>query len=427
MRRVFLSFLGLGFPSGDSYDYRETTYLLHGQKSMTTRFVQVAEIQILGAANFDEIIIVATDQSKNLHFRRLTEELHSIGARRILCTTVQEDMSPRGQWSWFAAILDHIKDGDHLTVDVTHGYRAIPIIFSAAIHFLQRARSITLDSVFYGAYEKDKDLPPIIDMKGFFVVNEWAEAVSRLVEDADSRKLASLAKESPSFQAGELGNERLVALLDDLTHRIRDVDMHNVGRVARETLDVMEASSSEETPVGRVLLDLVREKYSTLVGTAPATGRYDLAYFQGQLAYIDLLLGHKLYMQAFTVMREVVGSIALIENARARLTSREGRDQRNKAEVFINMLQYDETRWDFKDNNLAIKQGLEPYYVKLKTIKVEAILRDFVKELLNYRNGFDHGWTKSPESSADIAEKGAFFRERLKLAVSELKMHGILL
>ena len=50
---VYLSFLGLGSkqPSGD-YLYNPTVYSLNGKRSGETEFVQVAEIEILGADNF---------------------------------------------------------------------------------------------------------------------------------------------------------------------------------------------------------------------------------------------------------------------------------------------------------------------------------------------------------------------------------------
>jgi hypothetical protein len=433
MRSVFLSFLGVGTKKGDNeFDYDPARYIFPGRplpagkEPPLTKFVQAAEISLLGPERFDEIILIVTAKSRKLHFEKLAAELVEMGARRPQPVEIEEDMSAAGQWRWFEKILERIQFGDRLTVDLTHGYRAVPIVFSTAISFLQRAKKVVVEGVYYGAYERNRDLSPIVDMKDFYVINEWAEGVSRLVEDADARKLAEMTQEAPDFQVGALSDTRLVEMLIDLTNRIRNVDMHKVGEIAKSTLDLIASSQAGGNAVADLLFKLIQEKYSGIGGSSPPTGKYDPAYFQGQLAFIDLLLEHKLYMQAFTVMREVVGSIGLVENPKARTTNKEGRRQRKRAEVFLSMLQYEEPKWHFESDRLAMKEGLAPYYEKLKEAGIEQRLRSFLKDLLDYRNGFDHGWTGFPESHGDIAEKGAWFSRQLRQVVSELEGRGIL-
>lgn len=426
MRRVYLSFLGLGAKIDDDYDYRQTVYTLNGKLSRRTKFVQAAEVELLGPESFDEILIVATEESKKRHFEILEKELTNLAARNVTCALVQEDMSAEGQWGWFEVVFNHIHHGDRLTVDVTHGYRAIPIIFSTAIHFLQRAKGIKLDGVYYGAFEKNPSQPPIVDMKDFFLINEWAEGVSRLVEDADARKLATLAGETPQFQAGELNDPSLVKLLEDLTNRIRNVDMHNVCSVVERMLAEIKAKEVKSSAVARILLMLVEDKYSPLLGRSTWTGRYDSGYFHGQLAFIRLLLDHKLYMQAFTAMRELIGSIGLIGNAKARHGNAEGRKQRDKAEVFVSMIQFVESEWSFNGGKEEQKKSLEALYKRLEEAGVCEILRERLVELVKYRNGFDHGWTAKPESFKDIPQRGEEFYSALHTAIHELEKHHFL-
>lgn len=435
MRRVFLSFLGIGAKKADNeFDYDPARYYFPecppqpGQEPPLTKFVQAGEIRLLGPERFDEIILVVTAKSRELHFENLAEELKGLGAPRPRFIEIEEDMSAAGQWRWFEKILDQIQSGDRLTVDLTHGYRAVPIVFSTAVSFLQRARKVVVEAVYYGAYERDRALSPIVDMRDFYIINEWADGVSRLVEDADARKLADLTREAPGFQVGPLNDPELVEKLNDLTNRIRNVDMHKVGEIAAKTLDILASSQAGGNAVGDLLLKLIQDKYADLAGPTPPTGRYDLAYFQGQLAYIELLLEHKLHMQAFTVMREVVGSIGLIENPKARTTNSEGRKQRNKADIFINMLQNEESAWDFDEKKKPMLESLLPFYRKLEACGVLQVLKDekLLKSLLKYRNGFDHGWTALSESPDDIEAQGTHFREQLKRVVSELKIHGLL-
>lgn len=428
MSRVFLSFLGLGSKQekAEQYDYRKTTFALNEFKSQETKFVQVAELEILGMNNFDKIIIVATQKSYDTHYEDITSELKNLGETNITPLIIEEDMSPEGQWKWFEIILDNIDYGDELTIDLTHGYRSIPIVFSTAVNFLQKARNITLNAVYYGAYEKNKGLAPIVDMKDFYVINEWAEAVSRLIEDADARKMAVVAQKTGTFQAGELNDKRLIKAFDDLTDTVRNVDINDVGVKARKAIQIIKEKEENAAITSKILLKLVMDKFVLVATEEPLTGQYDKPYFELQLQIISLLLGHRLFMQAYTVMREFIGSIGMIEIEKAGIKTNKGRKQRLRyAETFIKMLQYEEKRWEFNGKEIEA-ETIKPFYTKLKNSGIESILRSFAKELADYRNGFAHGWTKKKEAKADIEQKGWLFYDRLEEVVRLLEKNSML-
>ncbi len=82
MRKIYISFLGLG-----SYDhvnktfrYHPTTYELNGKTSSMTEFIQAAELEILGADQFDNVFIAATQASYDANFSRLEAQLKATGA-----------------------------------------------------------------------------------------------------------------------------------------------------------------------------------------------------------------------------------------------------------------------------------------------------------------------------------------------------------
>jgi len=429
MSSVYLSFLGLGTKKtdSDSGKYEETSYILDvvgGKPSRKTPFVQVAEMELLGAKQFDKLIIVVTKKSRDEQFDEMKKQLDEVGARNIIPVQVSEDMSPAGQWKWFEEILARIEHNDDLTVDITHGYRAIPIVFSTAINFLQRAKGVRLKAVYYGAFEKNRSCSPIIDMKEFFVVNEWAEAVSRLVEDADTRKLGRLAETTPDFQLGELNDDELIRALEALTDSIRNVDVNNVARQAQEALELIEKKRAGASETGRILLGLMIDKFSGLVIEPPESGKYDRPYFEMQLKIIGLLLEHKLYMQAYTVMREFVASVGMLGVQGARVVSKKGRSKRKRyAETFIGMLRYPEEEWRFEGEKEETKKQLIPYYERLKGMGLERELRGFFGELADYRDGFDHAWTAKDGARPDIAKKGQVFCTRLQSVFELLDEH----
>ena len=430
MGKVFLSFLGLGTYNAKEghYAYSPAVYALDGRKSQKTEFVQIAELELLGYGVFDKILIVATQKSYNANFDKMRAQLSENDREKISHILIGEDMSAQGQWEWFERILTHVGSGDELTIDLTHGYRSIPIVFSAAINFLRKAKHIKLNAVYYGAYEmcKEKGFAPIFDMKEFYFINEWAEAVSRLVEDADAGKMARVAGNTAAFQMGELNNPALIESFETLTDAIRNVDVNRIGEQAAATLGLIEKQTLGASETGKLLLNLATEKFGSLTSKEGESGKYDKFYFRRQLEISRLLLEHKLFMQAFTVMRELVGSIGLLERDQVHVNSTKGRKLRYRfSGLFVNMLQYPEDEWKFKEKDRDMK-ALMPFYRKLKSMGVESLLRECTDGLIQYRNGFDHAWTGRNGVLPDVEEVGLKAYGRLKEVVSVLEKEGIL-
>jgi hypothetical protein len=436
MRNVYISFLGLGSYNQETknHEYKITPYKLN-DITVETQFVQVAEIKVLGPDQFDTIIIVCTEKSHDLHFSNLEQQLKNKGIHALIPLKISEDMSAQGQWKWLEKILEYIEPDDELTIDMTHGYRSILIVFSTAINFLQQAKNISLKGVYYGAFEKCRELgyTPIINMKDFYIIDEWAEGVSRLVEDADARKMAQVAEKASDFQIGELNDTKVIDAFEDLTNTIRNIDINNIFTKAENALNLITEKEKIASVTGKILLNLVIDKFTSLTTDIPQSDRYDKNYFLLQIEITRLLLEHKLYMQAYTVMREFIGSMGMIPLLKVNnMSNSEGRKKRHKyAEIFVNMFYFEENKWDFSGHKQDAFEKLKPYYDHLKAVGIEQELRSFTKLLTNYRNGFDHAWTvrrypekKENKEIQEIQEMGTKFFNKLNNVVTLLEQNG---
>ncbi len=439
MAKIFVSFLGIGV-KGKEPGYDVATYSWNGHPA-TSCFAQVAEIAILGPSYFDRIVLLCTDESDRKHYALLHDELVALGCQEASIIKPEPllpvEMDADKQWGWFETLLSCIEPGDEVTFDFTHGMRSVPIVFSSAIGFLARTKGITLKHVLYGWYERGREISPIVDMRDFYAINDWAEAVSRLTDDADARKLGELSVRGDVPALAALSEKSLVDAFHAMTDCIRNVDVNNIGAKVGAALDRVGAHRKGADGTARVLLDCVLNKFKGLAFDYPASGRYDEPYFRTQLAIITALLEHRLFMQAFTAMRECIGSLGMAgvggKYGRKSMSSSDGRNYRTRfAEVFVNMIQFPETaskkedRWRFEDGDpmvLATFEELMPWYRKLEAWGVIAILKEIAgkdgsgPKLLDYRNGFDHAWTARGEAPGDIAKKGEEYRDKLKRVI----------
>ena len=414
MRRIYISFLGAG-------DYTPAVYHIENKQADRSQYVQFAELQLTGPDYFDKIFLIMKKTSKDKHYDLLKQELSKLGIHEIYEIDITDELAPENHWVRFEEILMHIDHGDELTVDLTHGFRIVPIVFSTALNFLQKAKNIQIRAVYYGAYESNKEFSPIVDVKDFYIINEWADAVSRLVEDADPGKLGKVAQKEKGSNLHEFDNPKLVNAFADLTEALKNVDIHNIAKKASNALDIVNKKEINASVTGKILFGLVKDKFVSLVSDKTFTGRYDHNYFKLQLEIVRLLLDHKLFMQAYTVMREMLGSFGLIRmKTKAKIHNQEGRKQRKKAEIFVLMLQLDEKEWDFSGNDLIIMQRLEQLYKDMEHDGIIESLNNLSKELVKYRNGFDHAWTNKAKAEQDIEETGHKFYEHLHSIVNSL-------
>jgi len=433
MAKIFVSFLGTGVQHKDpGYDRASYNWPGKSVTTVTACFAQTAILKLLEEKAADEgpvdkVVFLCTEESKKKHLDLLRDELREHLAAPpepvVPEPLVPTDMSAANQWGWFEQLLNIVNDNDTLILDFTHGMRAVPIVFSSAIGFLQRAKGVAVVHALYAWYDvanRDK-VHPIVDMRDFYVINDWAEAVARLADDADARKLGELAKNSEVEALQPLADENLIKALEEMTDCIRNVDVNNIGKKVSAALDQVEQARNQVAGSAHVMLDLVWKKFSALATDYPPSGRYDLAYFQSQLEIIRVLLEHRLFMQAFTAMREMVGSIGMIGLSgkySKRMSCDDGRRYRRFAEVFVNMMQYAE--WRFTGQAATDKETLMPWFNALQDGGVEPQLRRIVKPLVNTRNGFDHAWTAKAGAQADIEEKGREYFSVLETIVSQL-------
>lgn len=420
MRKVYMSFLGTG-------EYSETEYEYQGKIAGKTKFVQTAEFELLGKHRPETAFILVTASSKEKHFTVLKDELERFGVSPK-AVEVTEDMSPEGQWSWLETILELVGEGDRLTIDFTHGYRSLPIIFSTAIHFLQKTRGVVLEHVFYGAFEQNRFSPPIVDMRRFYDINIWTDAVTRLTEDADAAGIAA-ASATTNRQFAELENDTFANACTDVTRRIKNVDINNVADSAHKLLQELAKMKENSSPGTGMLLDLVQKKFAPLA--TPCTSNpdrtgYDLAYFQVQLQLARLLLDHGLFMQAFTVMREWLSSLVMLyfESREKMNAKKRRRRSKHYGGIFFNMLQYQEKDWKF-DGKEKERDRIIPFYNELKE---QGALDELIggnktvaEKLSKYRNGFDHAWLGKAGMENDFEQQGREIFDKLVRCLKKMQ------
>ncbi len=418
---VYVSFLGAN-------NYSEVTYHWDDRTADPTPYAQEAELGLILQRQGIEptavkVLIFGTPTSRERHWAKLEPCLVERGFEPSF-VEISEDLDPKAQWGTFELLLDKIPPGARLVIDMTHGFRAVPVVFSSALHFLRLVRGVELLHVLYAAF--DTTPAKIVDNAEFYDIHDWTEGVSRLVEEANASRLAELAAAGSRLPIDGFEGPELTDALMAVSDAVRNVEVHGIEAKVRDALKQvdrgLERAEARGHRASAILLELVHRKFATLASSPPLSGLYDAPYFELQLRFIELLIEHRLFMQAYTAMIELIGSLGMLgyKPDSLRFTNEKGRKKRRYADIFLRMVGRPREDWRFNGHEDQQKDRLLPYYKLLENAEIIPDLEKIHKDISKIRNGFDHAWTSKQGAPEEIESSAKVHHERLRAIVSRV-------
>jgi CRISPR-associated Csx2 family protein len=233
-RKIFISFLGIS--NYQSICYGNDTDV--PSTLVPTRFIQEATIKAY-CSDFndsDAIYILTTQQAlKNWddgeHLNRGIDEMefhsglkHKLTELDLLCS-FQNIVVPDGKtkeeiWKIFEITFSLFEEGDIVFFDITHGFRSLPMLNLVLINYAKLLRKITIQGIYYGAYEgkekkEDIEVAPIWDLTDFAKLQDWTNNASiflktgnanSLVEQISDYQYSSIQTHLQDFSEFILGN-----------------------------------------------------------------------------------------------------------------------------------------------------------------------------------------------------------------------------
>ena len=87
-----------------------------------------------------------------------------------------------------------MRPGENLSLDVTHGFRHLPMLALVAARYLARVVSVKVEELYYGALEMTTPdgETPVLRLGGLLAMLDWVEALAPYDKDGDSGVFAPL-------------------------------------------------------------------------------------------------------------------------------------------------------------------------------------------------------------------------------------------
>jgi CRISPR-associated Csx2 family protein len=126
------------------------------------------------------------------------------------------------------AIAEQVAEGDRVHLDVTHGFRHLPMLALVAALYLRKVRRADIQAIWYAAFDPDTGEAPVYDLKGLLHMADWVGALQSFDKDGDYGVFAALLQ--GRWAAAELASLREAAYLERVSRiteaqgRLRGVD-----------------------------------------------------------------------------------------------------------------------------------------------------------------------------------------------------------
>ena len=291
-----LCFLGTG-PQGGKYS--PTNYVKHDNTQCYKTDLFPEAVNQLYCP--DKIIVFVTPQvKKGEYLCRLKEKLGDKLEPVDLLDILDRGNSEADLWKIFDVYQQSVEEGDKIILDITHGFRSLPMLAFPVVAYLRQVKKVTLEHILYAPFDarpesEGKDTP-IFDLKPFVTLLDWMNAVSIFQRTGDARPIAELDIHNDISDALTKLSE---SLLTNLTIEVQEAAFKFNGLSIDDL--VTEQEEGSRAPF-RMLIEQLQANYRGMAVNEPRNNPEQSINKQYQ--QIKWYIDNQHYFQAITLIRE---------------------------------------------------------------------------------------------------------------------------
>jgi len=299
MAKILIISIGTGDIKKDSdSDYHETIYTIGNKQYKNTLTSQV----IAEHYNIDKIYFIGTSGSMwdNLYLKYNGEDeeyMDELTTKKKETLTL-EDLSKFEKsidrylknngskcflieykkqngdevWSNFEKLLEIkelINGGDEVYLDITHGFRYMPILNIFLLEFLTllHKNSFQIKAILYGMFAGEKS--DIIDFKIFFDLLSWIKAINDFKLNSKTSTLAKLLKESDQ--------EEVYEVFLQLSNNLQLANMHSLWQFMKQANKKLNKLNKSDNKIIKLLSSEIEQITKRFDKSTQSQFQYELA------------------------------------------------------------------------------------------------------------------------------------------------------
>lgn len=118
----------------------------------------------------------------------LTEKL----GLNVTCQLIDYAKDATGQVSILKKLDELLVQDEQVVMDVTHGFRHLPLIALVAARYLQVTKNVHIQHIYYGFHSAELKVSEVLELRGLLDMLDWVSALETFDKDGDYAVFAPL-------------------------------------------------------------------------------------------------------------------------------------------------------------------------------------------------------------------------------------------
>lgn len=205
-RKVFLSFLGTNAYKQCKYVSKEK-----GESKVVT-FVQEAVMDLYcnSFTATDVAYIFLTKDAEKINWPGLLEATKNKLFKTKPISNISEGYSEADIWDIFERVFSILENDDEVILDVTHGFRSLPMLGIVLLNYAKSLKNITVKAILYGAFESlgpahtiqdripnpENRKAPLLNLAAFSAIQSWTFGAESFILTGNTKVITQLSLEN---------------------------------------------------------------------------------------------------------------------------------------------------------------------------------------------------------------------------------------
>ncbi len=226
---------------------------------------------------------------------------------------ISEGRSEAELWEIFDRVTESVADGETVTIDITHAFRSLPLVFFVVTAFLRSVREVNVQHILYGCFEGEDKPAQVLDLIMMMDLLDWMEGVRRFRETWDASRLSHLL--THSAQGSDKQRQRLKQAGDGLRNlsaqlqMVRTLDLLTTAQRLGSQIERARHTIESSARPFALLLEHTREQVQRIAYDSPQSLSLDA--LRKQLEILRLYVEHERLLQAALLEGEWLLNFAL--------------------------------------------------------------------------------------------------------------------
>ncbi len=148
-----------------------------------------------------QVLVLATPSvlkaSDRRHMRHLADRLGPNCP--VSPIPIPDGRSEAELWQIYSAMIEGLPPGCRVVLDVTHGFRSLPMVALLAALYLRQSDRVQVEQILYGAWEardQTTNTAPVFDLTPFLDMANWMSAANVFLKTGHGGLIADLLKQT---------------------------------------------------------------------------------------------------------------------------------------------------------------------------------------------------------------------------------------